>query len=678
MFLKRVMIENFGPFQGTQALALTPSHRAERGRPIIVIGGRNGSGKTSLLEAIRLCLHGRRALGNPRVGDYHDYLRSRVHRGSNGEQDSHSSVQVEVETVEAGRRHNYEVVRSWRNAADVSEQLLIRRDGEDVQELFADQYQAFLDELMPLGLAEFFIFDGERIQELAEEDGSDRVVADSIRGLLGLDLTSRLQADMTILMRGRNGSRPIGDLQAEVEATELLLKGAKERVEELKADSSAAEVRASNLARAVRLQEQKIASEGGDFARMREDLLKARFEWEASLHSYETELRELANGLLPFCLVPELCETVRQCVDVEAEARREEAATTVWRSKQDELLTALDSPTFWVDAFGKEPTKYLREHVAKAVSDLVKRVAPDGKDPKPRPVHDLSERDQRSLLAAIEAALVDLPGHAVRLAATAEGAHERLVRLEQDLQRAPREEVLEPLLEELSSLQAELGEVKHEQLNLEVELHRATLEQEELERTVRNLTERIYGLGQHGKAMALAAKVRNVLQVYEQELTLARVEQLSQCVTECYKLLAHKESLCSGVQFNPTTLALTLYDDRGNEVFRPLLSAGEKQILAIAILWGLGLASGRQLPVIIDTPLGRLDTEHRSRLLSLYFPKASHQVILLSTDSEINEQELDILRPSLAKTLHLQFDSELGRTTIRDGYLQVRQAANEH
>ena len=402
-------------------------------------------------------------------------------------------------------------------------------------------------------------------------------------------------------------------------------------------------------------------------------MLKARYEWQALLHSYESELRELANGLLPFCLVPELCERVRHCVEAESKARLEEAATTIWRSKQAEFLRALGLPSFWVEIFGREPTEELRDSVAKAVSDLVKRVAPESRDPKPRLVHDLSERDQRSLLAAVESVLVDLPQQAIRLAFSAEEALERLLRLEQDIHRAPREEVLEPLLEELSSLQTEFGDVRHEQLNLEVELHRATLEQEELERSVRNFTERICGLDQHGKAMALAAKVCNVLQLYEQELTLARVGRLSQCVTECYKLLAHKESLCSRVQFNPTTLALTLYDSQGSEVFRPLLSAGEKQILAIAILWGLGLASGRQLPVIIDTPLGRLDTEHRSRLLSLYFPNASHQVILLSTDSEISDHELDVLRPSLAKTLHLQFDSEQERTTIEDGYFRVRE-----
>ena len=185
-------------------------------------------------------------------------------------------------------------------------------------------------------------------------------------------------------------------------------------------------------------------------------------------------------------------------------------------------------------------------------------------------------------------------------------------------------------------------------------------------------------MAQHSEVMALAAKVGNVLQLYEQELTLSRVDHLSQQVTECYKLLAHKESLCNRVQFNPTTLSLTLYDAQGNEVFRPLLSAGEKQILAVAILWGLGLASGRQLPVIIDTPLARLDAEHRNRLLSRYLPKAaSHQVILLSTDSEINNHEFDVLRPSLAKALHLRFDSERGRTTIEEGYLPMGEVVSE-
>ena len=93
--------------------------------------------------------------------------------------------------------------------------------------------------------------------------------------------------------------------------------------------------------------------------------------------------------------------------------------------------------------------------------------------------------------------------------------------------------------------------------------------------------------------------------------------------------------------------------------------------MAIAILWGLGRASGRELPIVIDTPLARLDAEHRGRLLSRYFPYASHQVILLSTDSEINDKGLEALSPSISRAFHLQFDPEHGQTTIEEGYLPV-------
>ena len=110
--------------------------------------------------------------------------------------------------------------------------------------------------------------------------------------------------------------------------------------------------------RAIKLQEQKIASEGGDFARRREELLKAQYEWQASLDSCEAELRELANGLLPFCLAPELCETVRQRVEAEAEARHEQAAASMpGVPNRTNFFAYWTRQSFWLETFGREPTK---------------------------------------------------------------------------------------------------------------------------------------------------------------------------------------------------------------------------------------------------------------------------------------------------------------------------------
>ena len=66
MFLRKVAVKNFGPFEGEHTLDLFSQCKVEDRRPVVLIGGLNGSGKSSLLEAVRLCLHGRRALGNPR------------------------------------------------------------------------------------------------------------------------------------------------------------------------------------------------------------------------------------------------------------------------------------------------------------------------------------------------------------------------------------------------------------------------------------------------------------------------------------------------------------------------------------------------------------------------------------------------------------------------------------
>jgi DNA sulfur modification protein DndD len=93
-------------------------------------------------------------------------------------------------------------------------------------------------------------------------------------------------------------------------------------------------------------------------------------------------------------------------------------------------------------------------------------------------------------------------------------------------------------------------------------------------------------------------------------------------------------------------------------------------LLAIAILWGLARASGRPLPTVIDTPLGRLDSQHRDHLVRRYFPHASHQVLLLSTDEEITGTYYKALRPSIGREYRLSFDEKNARTVVEPGYFE--------
>jgi len=145
-------------------------------------------------------------------------------------------------------------------------------------------------------------------------------------------------------------------------------------------------------------------------------------------------------------------------------------------------------------------------------------------------------------------------------------------------------------------------------------------------------------------------------------------ERLERLVLESFTHLLRKRALVTGLKIDPGTFRIELTGGDGKPLALDRLSAGERQLLATSLLWGLAKASGRPLPTIIDTPLGRLDSSHRRHLLDRYFPVASHQVVLLSTDEEVDEASLARLKPFVGRSYTLTFDERTHSTTINSGY----------
>lgn len=166
-----------------------------------------------------------------------------------------------------------------------------------------------------------------------------------------------------------------------------------------------------------------------------------------------------------------------------------------------------------------------------------------------------------------------------------------------------------------------------------------------------------------------AQETINLLDRYSELLTQARVKTLSANFEIAYRKLARKEDLQLNAHINPETFDVELVDENNTIINRKQLSAGEKQIYAIAILEALAKTSGRDLPVIIDTPLGRLDSQHRDKLINHYFPFASHQVVLLSTDTEVDERYfVDQLRDDISHAYEIVFNAHTKSSALKAGY----------
>ena len=675
MIFHQLTLNDFGLFGGEQTFSLTPRIRYKKRRPVILIGGKNGTGKTTILEAVRLCLYGARSLGN-RVSRraYHRYLTSMIHHSqATLLQPKEASVSLEFEHVHSGEKDHYRVKRQWEtrqsNKEPIRESLIIHKNSEPLSDFEAEHWQDFLNELIPIGLSQLFFFDGEKIQGLAEDASSHSFLADSIKSLLGVDLVERLYSDLKIyLNRSKKDtdsdeiSQAINAVEKELRNLEAELSCAIERKAVLDAQVGVTETQISH-------QEEQIAKEGGGYARQRERLKTDQAKLNQRISDLEKQIQEACGGLLPFALAASLCEQLQTRLIKEAEIESWDSEHKALKERNQELLEQLEGDEFWESVPGLSPNSPLRDSINGTIANLLTKQSqqPDALKDLYR-IHSLSPPESQQLLSWINSCLFEVPGKFHKLTQQFEENNRRLQQVETALGRIPSDEVLKPLMQQLSNLHQQLGGLQKQVENEEATIQSLMYRRDEVERRLSQLNES----QQEGQAdlrrAQLVTGVQSVLEAYSDQLTHAKVEALKGAVVDCFNLLCSKHDLVKRIEIDPQTFAVTLYDRQDRLIPKAELSAGEKQIYAISMLWGLAKTSGRPLPMIIDTPLGRLDSDHRRHLIEDYFPYASHQVVVLSTDTELDKQNFEMLSPYVSHAYHLVYDQIEGSTKAGERY----------
>lgn len=671
MLFTRLELNNVGVFGGLHTIELRP---LDSRRPIVLFGGLNGAGKTTILQAVRLCLYGRRAIGpRPSLTSYHAYLTELIHRGSDhGHYRRNASIAIEFEHNHASERVVYRVERVWHNNdGRINDELLVFRDGLPLDDLHRSQWQSFIDSLIPAPLAQLFFFDGERIQALADEGEDTPEFAASIRSLLGLDLIDQLQADLAVY-QSRQGNADFSDIQGRLNA----LVEARERTQAnlIAARQSKAEIR-SRLAHQqaiVRRQEDRLVREGGEYAERRSELKHRRIGLQNKRTEIEEAIRQLAAGALPFALAPDLVRRVIAQLEYESGYHHEESERHVRAELKSRIFERMSTNDFWeVDGLEISPAALrlaLLPQVS-AVLDELLQLKP-AREHDDRILHALRPADQERIVRIFEYAIETVIPDARRLGDQLSEVEREQRQVERDLQRAPSDEHVRPLIEELAQLNAELQAVETELRAQEQCIDELSSVAEQIERDFGSLQRQLTELGEQERALRLTAQVQSSLRDFRAALGKARVSELERTILECFNQLARKDDLVRGVSIDPDTFQVSLLGRDDRPLSRSVLSAGEKQIYAISLLWALAKISGRRLPIIIDTPLGRLDNAHRSKLVSRYFPFAAEQVLVLSTDSELDSRSVHQLAPSISRWYRIEFDPILASSKFVSGYFQ--------
>ena len=215
--------------------------------------------------------------------------------------------------------------------------------------------------------------------------------------------------------------------------------------------------------------------------------------------------------------------------------------------------------------------------------------------------------------------------------------------------------------EGLGGLEAELTAVRGEIQRLEADLAIRKRQIEERQRTRAATTEA-------KRTVKLAQEARRVLDNFIKNLGCRKLETLRSRFDEMYARLRKPEDPVHSVAIDPETWEVILKDAKGRPLEKRVFSAGMKEMYAISLLWALSRASGQELPIVIDTPVARLDTTNRRALFEKYLPYAGHQVVVLSTDHEVDIEWAKRLAPHVSKQYRLDYDASIDSTVIRPGY----------
>ena len=663
MILKTLKLTNFGVFHGEHIFELEPTSS----RSIVLFGGKNGAGKSTVFEAIRLCLYGAYTGRPTSKNEYLDHLNSRIHTNSNMTiQPGFASVSLKFGCADLGEVHSYEITRSWtrHNGHRTPESLELTCDGVPVDDIAAEHWQDFIQDLIPSGISNLFFFDGEKIQQLAEDRTDDHALDQSVKSLLGLDLVGRLQADLNIYLskisRTNNSNRgtPIEDLELDLSSTVDEIG----RLEEQQLDASE---KLKHIQGNIEALERQIASEGGGFAKNRGVMTKRQAELEALIDRDERTVREETAELLPFALAPKWCQSLKTQLEAEGEADRIRNGQEIVAQVRSALIEQIRNETVF------KGTDSLPDVAKDAVKASFLRVAEETLQ-VPRPtttmVHELSASERSRILSWIDLATTKVPLRAKRTGQSLERLYRELHKVQKDLRKIPAEETLKPLLEKLNARHSELRDASREVLELDEQIKGKMLRHSELEREHSKELEKLTTAATKTAKIRLVPRIQHALDEYGQELITKKIHELEEEATACFNRLSRKKDNLRRMQINPATFEVSLLDGKGRELKKARLSAGEKQIYAVSMLWALARTSGRPLPMIVDTPLARLDSDHRALLIREYFPKASHQVIILSTDTEIDEQYFSQLQPHIAYAYHLDYDQVENNSKVTSGY----------
>lgn len=640
MKIKRLTLHNFGVYAGTNTFEFHGE------KPVVLIGGMNGRGKTTFLEAVLLALYSSKSFAytEGKFMTYGQYLKSFVNTA-----DGTCQTYIELE-FDLTEKETYVVHRNWNGKLQrIRENIQVYLNGE-VNSFLTENWSMFIENILPSGLSNFFFFDGEKIAALAEEDTNEQM-KESIRILLGIDIVDKLEVDLKRISKRAEAKNVKKYSIKKSEQLKDIKESAEAKLDELDNRISIVQSEIVEVEKKLEIERSNYSTKGGDIIEKQQKLFQEKSSIGMQIQNINEQLLEIAGSALPLSMTADLLKKI----ELQSKQERNNRENEIVAKKMEYLYKAFDVDKRSDDV--EKFMKYIELHM---------------KTKQVEEIYSLSDMSYLQVCNLNNELLFDLKKRAKYLMKEKKKLRRKEAELDSYLSIEIDEKAINKIYKSIlklekkkSNLEVERDECLKKRPALNGNVIKASAE---FNKYVEEVLASLELRDDNERVVKYTYKVIDVMETYKIRLQERKVKELADTMTKCYKMLANKKRLISYIKMDAETLDFMYYNENGEFVSKNRLSAGEKQLMVVALLWSLALCSKRKLPVIIDTPLSRLDAKHRIALIRTYFPNASDQTIILSTDSEIFGKYYEALKENVGDEYTLCYDDEAMCTSIEKGY----------
>ena len=709
MKINKIKLYNFNSYEGENEFDFV---NQDQSKNIVLIGGKNGAGKTSLFTAIKIALYGPLAFGYVGANSHYiakikDCINSKAFQKDEVE----SEVQLTLSLMVERELKNYVVTRRWRFVNQkLEEKYSVEEEGRFLEQQELSYFQNYLQGLIPPDLFEFFLFDGEEVGNIFSTSSYNSYIKNAIYTLCGIDIFEIIRK-FTCSYSGKPSGEVDKERYSQYEQLKLLAEQLDDkktslgkRLEEEKQKYEQLEVELFDLETAYK-------NAGGITQEEREKLAREFEEAEKLKTEASIKIKMFVEGLMPFFIVGEYANKITKQFSIQ---EKKETYEYFEKNIMDSALTETIHNNV---SIGDEALETLFDEILKYLKPS------DETDFKF--IHDLSKEEISRINIMIDNLKAFDKEEMIEIINQRKHYSERTMEINKILRSAMSDEDANRyvtkenlLLRKKDDCHRMIKDLQEERTSIEEEF---VVVEQQRNKALQELKEN----AQNKHVYELSSGITSIMDSVLKKKAISIRENLGELISNNLRHMYRKNNLITQIEIDEN-FGFHLYqnavythselaylyrnlgvdnfaDEVGNagiemlkkrfniisinelqkafnasdseatiDLFKKIdisrLSKGERQIFILALYWAIIELSGQDIPFVIDTPYARIDANHRKEISEKFFPNISKQVIILSTDEEIDEEYYEILKPHIAREYLLVNDESQNRTSIEQHY----------